>query len=58
MGFTNSQFDEMRILPSGSAGLAVDTLQFNRRVPEPATLALLGLGLADIGYQRKRRFAA
>jgi hypothetical protein len=36
----------------------IDNFTLNGRVPAPATLALLGLGLAAIGYQRKRIAAA
>ena len=38
---------------SGLLGDAADT-----PVPEPNTLALIGLGLAGIGYQRRRKFSA
>ena len=33
------------------------TLTFEARVPEPATLAILGLGLAGLGVMRRRRAA-
>ncbi len=33
---------------------ALDRLE-NSQIPEPATLALMGLGLAGIGYQRRRK---
>lgn len=39
---------------SGSS-VAIDTLTFNASsVPEPATLALLGLGVVGIGYTRRK----
>lgn len=34
------------------------TLSYDEAVPEPATLALLGLGIAGIGYQRRKRVTA
>lgn len=37
-----------------TAELALTSLSFSRTVPEPATLALMGLGLAVIGYRRKQ----
>ena len=30
----------------------------NGNIPEPATFALMGLGLADTGYQRRRKFSS
>jgi hypothetical protein len=35
-----------------------DDIGFSTAVPEPVTLALLGLGLAGIGYQRRQRLTA
>lgn len=36
----------------------IDTLSYNAPIPEPATLALLGTGLAVLGAARKRRRAS
>jgi hypothetical protein len=39
----------------GPTGFSVTGLTLEASVPEPATLALLGLGIVGIGYQRRKR---
>ncbi len=46
------------IIGSTGRGAAQGGLAFVSQVPEPTTLALMGLGLAGIGYRRKRKLAA
>ena len=36
----------------------LDDVTINASVPEPATLTLMGLGMAGVGYQRRRRLTA
>lgn len=56
-GFENSLFDEIRIMNlMDDAGFEFDNLQYSSSaVPEPGTLALLGLGLAGMGLTRRRK---
>lgn len=56
-GFTNIVFDEIRIL-SNTTFFQMDNLQLSpSSVPEPGTLALLGLGLAGLLVPKRRNRA-
>ena len=43
------------VATSSQYAFEFDNLAFSRSVPEPGTLALLGLGLAGLGFTRSRR---
>jgi hypothetical protein len=52
-GFTGIVFDELRM--QANQAMLIDNLQFSTTpIPEPASIALLGLGLAGIGYSRRK----
>lgn len=54
-GFSNIQFDRLKIEAGGiTRAFVLDNLQTSP-VPEPASYAMLGLGLAALMFLRKRR---
>lgn len=44
----------LTLTSGGADGFGMDNLVYAASVPEPGTLALLGLGLAGIGFSRKK----
>ncbi len=55
--FIGDGYDSTNVLVVGNPNLSKRSQQFEVLVPEPGTLALLGLGLAGLGVSRRRKQA-
>lgn len=57
---SGGQIDRISWDPPGGITAGIDDFRFGQAAaaPEPATLVLLGLGIAGIGYQRRKRLTA
>lgn len=52
---TTLTFGDLSVNAQNSYGVYLDDVRLVRKIPEPATLGLLGLGLLGIGLSRRRR---
>ena len=54
-GFQGTTFDTIRITSPVNGAMEMDNLQFQSAVPEPASIALFGLGLFAVGLRARRK---
>jgi hypothetical protein len=56
LSVTAAPFDTIELLPDSGIGLAIDNISVTSAdLPEPASIALLGISLASLGVVRRRR---
>lgn len=50
-------FSDCHTVVIDTVGVQVQDIDFGNKIPEPGTLALFGLGLAGLGFARRRKVA-